>query len=65
VACLLIAANQTYALVLARISHGHRHPPLDEQAPPRWLAPVARAVLVMAVTALGMAMLLDGVDGAR
>jgi hypothetical protein len=64
VACLLIDANQTCALVLARISHGHRHPLLDEQEPPRWLAPVACAVLVMAVTALGTAMLLDDVDGA-
>jgi hypothetical protein len=62
---LPVTAYQTYALVLARISHGHHHPPLDEQEPPRWLAPLARAVLVMALAALGMAMLLDDGDGAR
>jgi hypothetical protein len=65
VACLPIAAYQTYALVLARISHGHRHPPPDQQEPPRWLAALARAVLVMALAALGMAMLLDDGGGAR
>jgi hypothetical protein len=61
---LPIAAYQICALVLARISHG-RHPPLDQQEPPHWLAAVARAVLVMALAALGMAMLLDDGVGAR
>jgi Na+/proline symporter len=63
--CLAIAAYQTHTLVLARISHGRCHPPLGSQVPPRWLAPLAGAVLVMALAALRMAMLLDDVDGAR
>jgi hypothetical protein len=54
-------AGPPLTVVTAR--HSRRHPPLHEQEPPRWLAPLARAILILALAALGLLALLDGWDG--
>jgi hypothetical protein len=58
-----LAAGPPLTVLTAR--HSRHHPPLHEQEPPRWLAPLARAVLIVAVAALGIACLIDGGDSAH
>jgi hypothetical protein len=64
-AWLAICARHAWPRSLAAIRYCRRHPPLDEQEPPGWLAPLARAVLVLALVALGLATLLDTGAGSR
>ncbi len=49
-------------LSLAKIAHRRHHPPLDEQDPPAWFVVLARAILVLALMALCLAILRGG-DG--
>jgi hypothetical protein len=50
---------QAQQLAHARVLHPRRrHPPLDEQEPPRWLAGLAFASLALALTALAFAALI-------
>jgi len=55
-----LAAAPLFADITTR--HSRHQPPLHEQEPPCWLAPLARAVLILALAALGLAGLLEGGD---
>jgi hypothetical protein len=62
-AWVALAARPLFTAVTTR--HSRHQPPLHEQEPPGWLAPLARAVLVLALFALGLATLLDSGDSSQ
>jgi hypothetical protein len=59
------AARRALPRGFATLRHYRHQPPVEEQEPPAWLAPLARVVLVLALAALGLATLLDGGDGSQ
>jgi hypothetical protein len=60
-----LVARPAAPFSLATTRHSRRHPLLQEQEPPAWLIVLARAVLVLALAALGFATSLDCVDGSH
>jgi hypothetical protein len=65
---LSVAAGKATAMRLvlpslpAMTRHSRPHPPLDQQEPPGWLTTLARAVLLLALAALGLATLFGCAD---
>ncbi len=57
---LALVAPPASRIGLVTRRHCRPHPPVQEQEPPAWLLVLARAVLVLALAALGLAMLLAG-----